>query len=50
VTAERHSQTNLRLSFPLLDPGELDEGVRRLARAMREVRRSHRHASTVPLS
>ena len=50
VTAERHAQTNLRLSFPLLDPAELDEGVRRLARAIRQVRRTHRHAATVPLS
>ena len=50
TTAERHSQTSLRLSFSLLDPPELDEGVRRLARAMRQVRRSHRHSATVPLS
>lgn len=50
VTAERHAQTHLRLSFPLLDPAELDEGVRRLARAIRQVRRTHRHAATVPLS
>src|ERR671919_2744821 len=39
VTAERRSQVSLRLSFSLLDPAELDEGVRRLGRAMREVRR-----------
>ena len=39
VTAERRSQTSLRLSFSLLEPEELDEGVRRLARAIREVRR-----------
>ena len=32
VTAERRSQTSLRLSFSLLDPEQLDEGVRRLAR------------------
>jgi DNA-binding transcriptional MocR family regulator len=50
MTAERHTQTSLRLSFSLLDPPELDEGVRRLARAIRQVRRSHRHAVTVPLS
>jgi 2-aminoadipate transaminase len=50
MTAERHTQTSLRLSFSLLDPPELDEGVRRLARAIRQVRRSHRHAATVPLS
>jgi DNA-binding transcriptional MocR family regulator len=29
VTAERRTQTSLRLSFSLLDPEELDEGVRR---------------------
>jgi DNA-binding transcriptional MocR family regulator len=50
VTAERHTQTSLRLSFSLLDPAELDEGVRRLARAIRQVRRTHRYAATVPLS
>jgi DNA-binding transcriptional MocR family regulator len=50
VTAERHSQTQLRLSFPLLDPDGLDEAVRRLARAIREVRRRHRHAATIPVS
>jgi DNA-binding transcriptional MocR family regulator len=50
VTAERHSQTNMRLSYSLLDPGELDEGVRRLARAMRQVRRTVRYGATMPLS
>jgi DNA-binding transcriptional MocR family regulator len=50
VTAERHSNTNLRLSFSLLNPGELDEGVRRLARAMRQVRRTVRFGATMPLS
>jgi DNA-binding transcriptional MocR family regulator len=47
---ERTSNTQLRLSFSLLDPEELDEGVRRLARAMREVRRRDRGAATVPVS
>jgi Aminotransferase class I and II len=42
VTAERRTQTSLRLSFPLLDPEALEEGVRRLARAIREVRRRAR--------
>jgi DNA-binding transcriptional MocR family regulator len=50
VTPERLSHTNLRLSFSLLDPDELDEGVRRLARALREVRRRERHSMTVPVS
>ena len=50
VTAERRSQTSFRLSFSLLDPEELDEGVRRLARAIREVRRRSRHSVAAPMS
>jgi DNA-binding transcriptional MocR family regulator len=50
VTAERRSQTSLRLSFSLLDPEQLEEGVRRLARAIREVRRRSRHAVAAPMS
>jgi 2-aminoadipate transaminase len=50
VTAERRSQTSFRLSFSLLDPGELDEGVRRLARAIREVRRRARHVVPAAMS
>ena len=50
VTAERRSQTSFRLSFSLLDPPELDEGVRRLARSIREVRRRARHAVAAPMS
>src|SRR5215213_6399608 len=50
VTAERRSQTSFRLSFSLVEPPELDEGVRRLARAVREVRRSARHAVAAPMS
>jgi 2-aminoadipate transaminase len=50
VTAERRSQTSLRLSFSLLDPDQLDEGVRRLARAVREVRRRSRHSVAAPIS
>jgi 2-aminoadipate transaminase len=50
VTVERHSQTSFRLSFSLLDPDELDEGVRRLARAIRELRRRTRHAVAAPMS
>jgi DNA-binding transcriptional MocR family regulator len=50
VTAERRSQTSLRLSFSLLEPPELDEGVRRLARAIRDVRRRARHAVAAPMS
>jgi 2-aminoadipate transaminase len=50
VTAERRSQTSFRLSFSLLDPEQLDEGVRRLARAIREVRRRSRHSVAAPMS
>ena len=50
VTAERRSQTSFRLSFSLLDPEQLDEGVRRLARALREVRRRTRHSVAAPIS
>jgi len=50
LTVERQAQTSFRLSFALLEPGELDEGVKRLARAIREVRRRHRHAATMPVS
>jgi 2-aminoadipate transaminase len=50
VTAERRSQTSFRLSFSLLDPPELDEGVKRLTRAIREVRRRSRHAVAAPMS
>ena len=50
VTAERRSQTAMRLSYSLVDPPELDEGVRRLARALREVRRRSRTAVATPMS
>src|SRR3954447_20426509 len=50
VTVERRSQTAFRLSFSMLEPDQLDEGVRRLARAMREVRRRTRQSRAVPAS
>ena len=50
ITAERRSQTSFRLSFSLVEPEELDEGVRRLARAIREVRRGARGAVAAPMS
>jgi len=50
VTAERRSQTSFRLSYSLLDPEQLDEGVRRLARAIREVRRRARTAIPAGMS
>jgi DNA-binding transcriptional MocR family regulator len=50
ITVERRPQTSLRLSFSKLNPEQLDEGVRRLARAIREVRRRARHSVAAPLS
>ncbi|HEY1277616.1 MAG TPA: PLP-dependent aminotransferase family protein [Thermoleophilaceae bacterium] len=50
LTVERRSQVSLRLSFSMLDPDELEEGVRRLARALREVRRRARHSVALPMS
>lgn len=50
VTAERRPRTSLRLSFSLLEPEELEEGVKRLARALREVRRRDRTSVAAPLS
>lgn len=47
---ERPSQTSLRLSFALLDPEQLDEGVRRLARAIRALRRLDRGTAALPIS
>jgi DNA-binding transcriptional MocR family regulator len=39
VMAEKSSRTSMRVSFGLVEPALLDEGVRRLAAALREVRR-----------
>ncbi len=50
VTVDRRGPTTLRLSFSLLEPDDLVEGVKRLARALREVRRSARTAVAAPLS
>jgi DNA-binding transcriptional MocR family regulator len=50
ITAERRSQTSFRLSFSLLDPEQLDEGIRRLARAIREVRRRSRASIPAAMS
>jgi DNA-binding transcriptional MocR family regulator len=50
VMPDRPLETSLRLSFALADPPELDEGVKRLARALREVRRRARRTANVPLS
>lgn len=40
ITAETDDATGLRLSFPLLDEEQIDEGIRRLAVAVRAVHRS----------
>ena len=50
VVVDRPIETSLRLSFSLVDPPELDEGVKRLARALREMRRRDRRVANVPLS
>lgn len=50
VMAEKSSRTSMRLSFGLVEPALLDEGVRRLAVALREVRRRGRAGSTGALS
>jgi len=50
VVPDRPTETNLRLSFSLGDPATNDEGVRRIARALREMRRRDRRTTTVPLS
>ncbi|MBA3299273.1 MAG: PLP-dependent aminotransferase family protein [Thermoleophilaceae bacterium] len=50
ITVDRPQRTSFRLSFSLLEPEDLEEGVRRLARALREVRRSSRTAVAAPLS
>ena len=42
VSTERRTQTSMRLSFSMLDPAEVEEGIKRLARALREVRRRAR--------
>ncbi|MGH2900846.1 MAG: PLP-dependent aminotransferase family protein, partial [Solirubrobacteraceae bacterium] len=50
IMAEKSSRTSMRLSFGLVEPELLDEGVRRLAVALREVRRRGRAGSTGALS
>jgi DNA-binding transcriptional MocR family regulator len=50
VMAEKSSRTSMRLSFGLVAPELLEEGVRRLAVAVREVRRRGRNAATGALS
>jgi len=50
VSTERRTQTSMRLSFSLLEPAEVEEGIKRLARALREVRRRARGPSTMTFS
>ena len=50
VMAERPSRTSMRLSFGLVEPELLDEGVRRLAVALRAARRRHGAGATGALS
>ncbi|HEV2787394.1 MAG TPA: PLP-dependent aminotransferase family protein [Solirubrobacteraceae bacterium] len=50
VMAEKSSRTSMRLSFGLVEPELLDEGVRRLAVALREVRRRRGSGATGALS
>ena len=50
VMAEKSSRTSMRLSFGLVEPELLDEGVRRLAVALREVRRRRHGSATGALS
>jgi 2-aminoadipate transaminase len=44
------ARTSLRLSFSYVDPELLDEGVRRLSRALRAVRHRQPVGATSPLS
>ncbi|HEX4363020.1 MAG TPA: PLP-dependent aminotransferase family protein [Solirubrobacteraceae bacterium] len=50
VMAEKSSRTSMRLSFGLVEPALHDEGIRRLAVALREVHRRGRGATTGALS
>ena len=50
VQAEQSSRTSMRLSFGLVEPEHHDEAVRRIAVALRAVRRRRRHGATGALS
>jgi DNA-binding transcriptional MocR family regulator len=50
LQAEKSTRTTMRLSFGLAEPAEHDEAVRRLAVALREVRRRSRGSATGALS
>ena len=48
--AEPSARTSMRLSFSYVGPEDLDEGVRRLARALHMVRRRQPMGATAPMS
>jgi DNA-binding transcriptional MocR family regulator len=50
MLAEASTATSFRLSFSLLEPDQLEEGVRRLARAVRALRHHHVAPASAPLS
>ena len=50
IQAEQSSRTSMRLSFGLVEPRLHDEAVRRLAVALRAVRRRGRASATGALS
>ncbi|WP_411277239.1 PLP-dependent aminotransferase family protein [Gaiella sp.] len=50
LQAEKSTRTTMRLSFGVVDPAQHDEGIRRLATALREVRRRSRGSATGALS
>jgi DNA-binding transcriptional MocR family regulator len=50
LQAEKSARTTMRLSFGLAEPAEHDEAMRRLALALREVRRHSRGSATGALS
>ena len=50
ICAEQSTRASMRLSFGLVEPGLHDEAVRRLAVALREVRRRGRASATGALS
>ena len=50
IQAAKSSRTSMRLSFGLVEPAQHDEAVRRLAVALREVRRRGRAGATGALS
>jgi 2-aminoadipate transaminase len=50
LQADKSARTTMRLSFGLAEPAEHDEAMRRLALALREVRRRGRSAATGALS